>query len=765
MKAIHKMIGGMVLTWLLITTSGTGLAQTSINATGIHSLQQMSDVQLNSFLDTLDATPQLSAEALPKSGNFYSLQHPEWPPLPGNGNGLSAWQIGNSGDSFLLNDVGYDYNPQPRAMTRAMSMNSPLGIGDFSPNDSTSGDSIAPPDISNYLKYMAQSFSVVDTNDAAANDTNLYNALLAFGDDTNTAPTLQIATYQPGCLILKASHFDYSSETRDFCLVVGDKVETPLFKNIDISHPTNNIQNGGWLVQGSVPAWQVTDPMYLVVSNISLTYNAFFRVIPYDGPQVQLTGYNPYDIVSNTIPLQATITDLSGITNEVISINIDGAAARYSIGSSNVINFETKYNVNGVDNIYLNAANAARIYDPSNPPDNSKIFFSASGTIPLDFENDSFLAFASDNCPLLAGTNYIYYYVNKAQQIGANIKCPTDGRLLASYSGYATAPGYIAIPWNFTETNGTTQYTNDTYVVTFIAYDPSTFVSTNSIDKGGNIRLPSGCLLTYEWEDPSTTSGLSLNNAADSAIAGDLLTLYQDIYEWWSLTWYDESQVGPNRDLAQCHPYNAAYKTWAGILGQLTNSSTFSELTIAQAHGSGATIGGGPYLPDKFYSIDLQRWILYCSTPHNWRLRKASLFTCYNGDIAASTGFGAYSSWADACGIRPAGFQQTSLTYKNCGLFFGGGLPQAYQNSVTGVYQATANVAECVDQAWVCGLNQYPGGCDPTYSFDFAINATRGIYPALNLAVPLRGGFGLCVYNPYYDEDLRNLNTSGVKTR
>src|SRR5665213_1122529 len=54
-------------------------AQTSINATGGQSLRQMSDVQLNSFLDALDATPQLAAYAVPKFGNFFSLAHPEGP--------------------------------------------------------------------------------------------------------------------------------------------------------------------------------------------------------------------------------------------------------------------------------------------------------------------------------------------------------------------------------------------------------------------------------------------------------------------------------------------------------------------------------------------------------------------------------------------------------------------------------------------------------------------------------------------------------------
>lgn len=197
----------------------------------------------------------------------------------------------------------------------------------------------------------------------------------------------------------------------------------------------------------------------------------------------------------------------------------------------------------------------------------------------------------------------------------------------------------------------------------------------------------------------------------------------------------------------------------------MTNASTFSELTIAQAHGSGATIGGGHYLSDKFYTLDLKRWTLGCNTPHNWRLRKACLFTCYNGDLGASSAYGIYPTWPDACGIRTAGFQKTSLTYKNCGLFFIGLLPQGYINASTGTAQATADVAEFVDQTWVCGKYQYPGGCDPTYSFEFAVRATIGVYPDLTKAAPAIAGFPFCVYDALQDEALRNLNTSGVKTR
>jgi hypothetical protein len=755
---------GVVLLGLLLTSYQNIFGQ---------SLDKLSDTQLATFLDQLGATPQLSSSAIPKVGNFYSLAHLEWPPLPLNP-GDSVWKISGYSDSYILNDVGIESTASatPMRAMSAMSMSAssntssgvslPPGIsfggGGTSPADSPQ----PPPDISNYAKFLAQSFSVIDTN--SVTDTNLYNACAGFRD-TNTTPLLQIVQYEPGCLVIKASHFDYSSDSRNFCVVVCDKLDTPLYKNMDLFAPSNNVQNGGWLVQGSVPAWQVADPMFLVVSNISTVYNAFFRAVPYSGPVVTFSGANPGDTVSNLVALQANVTDLSGVTNENWTVNVDGAETRYTLGAGNTFTFDTKYNVDGLDTIYLAVGNQARIFDTNNPPDNSQVFFSAGGSISLDFENPQYLAFASDWCPPEAGTNYIYYYLAKDQPIACTISSPVDGRVVAMYSGNVTA-GYVAIPWTMTEADGVTPYSNDTYVVTFTAYDPTTWVSTNSLDKGGNIRLPGGCFLTYEWEDPSTPTGSFLDNSADTAIAGNLLYLYQDIYDQWGLTEYYDWMVGPNRNLAQCLPYNAAYKSFQGIMAYgMTNSATFSELTIAQAHGSGASIGGGPYLTDIFYSMDLQRWTSFCQTPHNWRLRKACIFTCYNADLGLSTAYGVYSSWPAACGIRNTGFQQTTLTYKNCGLFFVSGLPQGYKNAETEVTQGTADVAEFVDQAWVCGENEYPGGCDPTYSFQFAVRATIGVYPDLVKAVPALAGFPWCVYDAWQDEALRNLDTSGVKTR
>jgi hypothetical protein len=98
-------------------------------------------------------------------------------------------------------------------------------------------------------------------------------------------------------------------------------------------------------------------------------------------------------------------------------------------------------------------------------------------------------------------------------------------------------------------------------------------------------------------------------------------------------------------------------------------------------------------------------------------------------------------------------------------LFFASGLPQGYSNAETGQNQGAADVAEYCDQAWVCGKYQWPGACDPTYSFKFAVQATMGVYPDLAKAVPVIAGFPLCVYDAWQDEALRNLNPSGVKTQ
>ena len=103
-------------------------------------MQQMSDGQLQTFVNQLQSTPQLAPGAAPKTGNFYSLAHPEWPPLPSNP-GVPVWQIGT--DSFILDDAGVSSGGM-QAMSMSTSLSSPLGPG--SGGDASPAAGLRPAD-------------------------------------------------------------------------------------------------------------------------------------------------------------------------------------------------------------------------------------------------------------------------------------------------------------------------------------------------------------------------------------------------------------------------------------------------------------------------------------------------------------------------------------------------------------------------------------------------------------------------------------------
>jgi hypothetical protein len=633
----------------------------------------------------------------------------------------------------------------------------------------------APPNIRNYAKYSQQIFSLLDTNSLAAGaDTNLYTACAAMPVDTNTVPMLFIRQYGPNAAIIRADNFDYSETNADFALLVCDKVETPTWKTIDFGGASD--AQDGWLVQGTVPNSQVSTNMFMLITNINLLYPAFFRAIPYSGPQIAINGDpQPYDVVSNTITLNAQILDLSGTTNEQFSVVVDDDVARYGFGTTNsTISLDTKYNVIGLHNVYLSGGAKASVYDPINAPDNTKLLFNSSASVPLDFENDTYLLFASDYAPPEIGTNYFYYSVNKAQDVAGIILDLSDGDVVLAFTNYVPYATTLYFGWNFTEADGVTPYTNDTYVVHFIAFDPADIINTNTIDREG-VRPGTGCYLTYEEENPVDPDGGDvgnyLNQSADTWINQNLKFLYTDLYDGLGLTMYDSGQVGAARAHSDCQPLDSGHVEWsafmqpalASLINVGTNTwSTYSDLTIAQAHGNGATVGGGHYLQNTFTPTDLKGWLMAAGT--NWRLRKANVWTCYSGDILLGPNrFNEPLDFGGACGIRGTTLQSKSYMRKNVGLFFAGLLPQVGFGGSFSV--TTAQVAAAFDQAWVCGPNAYPGDCDPTYSFDSAAQSVVNQYPELGSfqAAAVRFGYPLMIYSSAFDDELMMLNTTHVK--
>jgi hypothetical protein len=179
MKATDKIIGGLVLAGMLATTeTGLGLGAASpdsfssisltetpvqaeplaLSATDMSSLRSLSDAQLETFVNLLDATPTIPMASLPRGGRvgtFWSLQNPTWPPLPFDSSGAAAWPM--SDGAYLLNDVNFDYNAAsavtvasgPRMRAMSMDVPGPPGFGDTGDGTNTFtsyGSSYTAPD-------------------------------------------------------------------------------------------------------------------------------------------------------------------------------------------------------------------------------------------------------------------------------------------------------------------------------------------------------------------------------------------------------------------------------------------------------------------------------------------------------------------------------------------------------------------------------------------------------------------------------------------
>ena len=130
----------------------------SLSVTDVITFKSFSDDQLAALITVLDATPQIPCADLPRRGmmgNFFSLEHPEWPPLPMDSSHSPVWPI-NGG--YLVNDVNYNYDaasamslatsPQMQTSTQSDDGLLPPGAGggsgtnSYTPNDSP----YTPPD-------------------------------------------------------------------------------------------------------------------------------------------------------------------------------------------------------------------------------------------------------------------------------------------------------------------------------------------------------------------------------------------------------------------------------------------------------------------------------------------------------------------------------------------------------------------------------------------------------------------------------------------
>jgi len=210
----------------IVTTSGT----TSPDTTNVD-WSTASDLQV--MLQTVEQTPPLPPSAVPHFGTFYSAQHAPgsadaWPPLPANVRGTAVWDLGDN--FYLLDDKAVNYSAKQIKQTKsaakagtmmAMEMPSPGGGGsgggtnDFNPG-------IAPQDYG----------------------TNLWIANFALSS-TNATGVL-------------------SNSTADI--------------QYEIQYKNDLITDTQWQSGGFILGSELTNWTSLVMTNASLTNNAFFRI-------------------------------------------------------------------------------------------------------------------------------------------------------------------------------------------------------------------------------------------------------------------------------------------------------------------------------------------------------------------------------------------------------------------------------------------------------------------------------------------------------
>ena len=105
----------------------------SLNVADVTKFRWLSDAQLAALIKVLAATPTIAVDDLPNKGaggTYYSLQHPEWPPLPGDTSFSPAWIIGSTGaidKTYLLSDLDFVYGATAKSKT-AMRAMSPSGF-------------------------------------------------------------------------------------------------------------------------------------------------------------------------------------------------------------------------------------------------------------------------------------------------------------------------------------------------------------------------------------------------------------------------------------------------------------------------------------------------------------------------------------------------------------------------------------------------------------------------------------------------------------
>ena len=115
----------------------------------LQEFHHLNNQQLQLLLGDLSITPQIPFQKLPRggmAGNYYSLQNPTWPPLPGNITGQPVWEM-NGASTYLINDITFDYEAAGKnhAKVQARASLAPPGGGGGGGSTNTVSSFFAAP--------------------------------------------------------------------------------------------------------------------------------------------------------------------------------------------------------------------------------------------------------------------------------------------------------------------------------------------------------------------------------------------------------------------------------------------------------------------------------------------------------------------------------------------------------------------------------------------------------------------------------------------
>lgn len=343
MKKIGMVFGFLVISLLAVigvaqenSTPNDGTSPLSMHVTDLPELRHFSDKELEDFMKQLAATPQIPFAQMPRFnefGGYFSLQHPEWPPLPGNINREDAWRME---DFYLLNDMDFDYD-RKASSHRAKTSSLDPADADGSDTNTYPYESFFEPDYSTNL-WIAQP--------------HLTNNFLA-GIGTNTIPDVQYEIQSRTNLAQtdwQSEGFILGSETTNWTpLSVAKNNRTNLFLRLR-----------SWADDGSgLPTWW--QQQYFGTNGVD----------PYGNPagdgwsnfQKFQNGWNPTNFYTPAAPQGLQVTYKAVNNSAAVSWNASaGSVTNYQVRRTYEANFGN-YQAILSTNDYMVQANVSSVVD------------------------------------------------------------------------------------------------------------------------------------------------------------------------------------------------------------------------------------------------------------------------------------------------------------------------------------------------------------------------------------------------------------------